>query len=316
MAKKNSLLRCLVWTAQGILVGFGAILPGVSGGALLAAFRLYKPIMDIVSACGKGITDLVLRICGSHKKTAGEILAQPLAVIRQYFLMFCFFGIGGLIGFVGLSGLVNVLLEANEALVKCVFIGFMLGTVPELWSDAGKTLDTEKSPLHKPAHWLSMAVGFAGMLAVLLLLNTTAAVQITPGPAAYLFCGICWGLSFVIPGLSASTLLLFFGLYGPMLDGISRLDMSVCIPLGIGMVLVLLLLPRLVNAAFARWDAALSHAILGIVLATTVMIFPGTPVDATGWILYAVCMICGCAVSCLLGRLCAGLRENAEKTEA
>ncbi|MBR4959521.1 MAG: DUF368 domain-containing protein [Clostridia bacterium] len=313
MAKKNNLLRCLVWMAQGILVGFGAILPGVSGGALLAAFRLYKPIMDIISACGKGVTDLVLRICGNHKKTVKEILTQPLSVIRQYFLMFCFFGAGGLIGFVGLSGLVNILLERNEALVKCVFIGFMLGTVPELWSDAGSTVDKEKYPFHKPVHWLSMAVGFACMLAVLLLLNGSAAMQMTPGPAAYGFCGICWGLSFVIPGLSASTLLLFFGLYGPMLDGISRLDMSVCIPLGIGMILVLLLLPRLVNAAFDRWNAVLSHAILGIVLATTVMIFPGMPASAAGWLLYILCMIGGCAVSYVLGRLCAGLRKNAEE---
>ena len=311
MIKKNNLLKGLIWIAQGILVGFGAILPGVSGGALLAAFRLYKPIMDIVSACGKGATDLCLWICGSRKKTVKEILSLPAAAVGKYFWMFCFFGVGGLIGFVGLSGLVNVLLEMSEALVKCVFIGFMLGTVPELWSDAGSTVDKARYPFHKPVHWLSLAVGFVCMLAVLLLLSGSTAMQMTPGLAAYLFCGICWGLSFVIPGLSASTLLLFFGLYGPMLDGISRLDMSVCIPLGIGMILVLLLLPRLVNAAFARWDAVLSHTILGIVLATTVMIFPGIPASAAGWLLYLLCMAGGCAVSYILGRFCARLRENA-----
>ena len=113
MAKNNRLLQWLVWMAQGILVGFGAILPGVSGGALLAAFRLYKPIMDIVSACGRGVTDLCLWICGNHKKTVKEILSLPVSVVGKYFWMFCFFGVGGLIGFVGLSGLVNILLERN-----------------------------------------------------------------------------------------------------------------------------------------------------------------------------------------------------------
>lgn len=311
MNQNNRLLQWLVWVAQGILVGFGAILPGVSGGALLAAFRLYKPIMDVVSTCGKAVGELVLLI-GKKHGSLREVLAAPIMTIRQYFFLFCFFGIGGLIGFVGLSGLVNVLLEANEALVKCVFIGFMLGTVPELWSDAGKTLDKEKYPLHTPRNWLAMGIGFAAMLTLLLLLNGTAVLQITPGMAAYGFCGVCWGLSFVIPGLSASTLLLFFGLYGPMLDGISRLDLSVCIPLAIGMVLVLLFLPRLVNAAFHRWDAALSHGILGIVLATTVMIFPGIPANAAGWLLYALCIIAGCAVSYVLGKICERLRKNAE----
>lgn len=291
--QKNRLFQWLVWAAQGILVGFGAILPGVSGGALLAAFGLYKPILDLISS--------------------------PIKGIKKYFWMFCFFGIGGLIGFVGLSGLVNVLLEANEALVKCVFIGFMFGTVPELWSDAGKSLDREKYPRHRKTDWLSMGIGFVLMLSLLLLLNGNTAVQMAPGLSAWIFCGICWGLSFILPGLSASTLLLFFGLYGPMLDGISHLNMGVCIPLGIGMLAVLVLLPRLVNAAFARWDAPLSHGILGIVLATTVMIFPvsegtpGMPGNALGWVLYAVCIVAGCAVSYVLGRICARLRENAEK---
>jgi len=286
MVQKNRLFQWLVWAAQGILVGFGAILPGVSGGALLAAFGLYKPILDLISS--------------------------PIKGIQKYFWMFCFFGIGGLIGFVGLSGLVNVLLEANEALVKCVFIGFMFGTVPELWSDAGKSLDTKAYPRHRKTDWIAMGIGFVLMLAVLILLNGNAAMQIHPGLPAWVFCGICWGLSFVIPGLSTSTLLLFFGLYGPMLDGISHLNMGVCIPLGIGMLAVLILLPRLVKAALAKWDAPLSHGILGIVLATTVMIFPGIPDGALGWILYVVCMVCGCGVSYVLGKVCAKLRENAE----
>lgn len=287
MVQKNRLFQWMVWAAQGVLVGFGAILPGVSGGALLAAFGLYKPILDLISS--------------------------PIKGIKKYFWMFCFFGIGGLIGFVGLSGLVNVLLEANEALVKCVFIGFMLGTVPELWSDAGKSMDTEKYPRHRKTDWLALGIGFAVMLAILLLLNGNAAMQMRPGLPAWIFCGVCWGLSFVVPGLSASTLLLFFGLYGPMLDGISRLDMGVCIPLGIGMLAVLILLPRLVKAALAKWDAPLSHGILGIVLATTVMIFPGIPANIPGWILYVVCIICGCGVSYVLGKVCAKLRENAEE---
>lgn len=282
---KNRALTGIVWILQGILVGFGAILPGVSGGALLAAFGLYKPILDLISS--------------------------PIKGIKKYFWLFCFFGIGGVIGFVGLSGLVNVLLEWNEALVKCTFVGFMLGTIPELWEDAGSSLTKENQKWHRKNDWLSAAIGFAVMLALLIVLNGTSATQMTPGLPAYFFCGICWGLSFVIPGLSASTLLLFFGIYGPMLDGISHLNMAVCIPLAIGALLILVLLPRLVKAAFARWEATLSHGILGIVLATTVMIFPGAAEDAMGWVLYGLCIVCGCAVSYLLGRLCAKLKENA-----
>jgi hypothetical protein len=37
------------------------------------------------------------------------------------------------------------------------------------------------------------------------------------------------------------------------------------------------------------------------------------PGNALGWVLYAVCIVAGCAVSYVLGRICARLRENAEK---
>jgi len=214
---------------------------------------------------------------------------------------------------VGLSGIASILLAKNAAIVTCIFMGFMLGTVPELWTDAGKTLDRKKYPAHRITDWLAMGLALIGMTVLLTVLSGTAAVHITPGFGAYILCGLFWGISFVVPGMSASTLLLFFGLYQPMLEGISRLDFSVLIPLGIGMLIILVLLPRLVNAAFARWDATLSHIILGIVLATTIMIFPGAPASAAGWLLYLLCFVGGGVVSWGLSVLCAKLKENAEK---
>ena len=62
-----------------------------------------------------------------------------------------------------------------------------------------------------------------------------------------------WGLSFVVPGLSSSTLQIFFGLYQPMLDGISSLSMPVLLPLAAGVALCLLLLP-------AHWSTPPSSA--------------------------------------------------------
>ena len=46
--KKNvgSLLLLLF---KGMLVGFGAILPGVSGGTLCAAFGMYEPVMNLMA---------------------------------------------------------------------------------------------------------------------------------------------------------------------------------------------------------------------------------------------------------------------------
>ena len=53
--KRSAILTCILWVLEGILVGFGAILPGVSGGALCAAFGMYHPLIETFSAPKDGI---------------------------------------------------------------------------------------------------------------------------------------------------------------------------------------------------------------------------------------------------------------------
>ena len=45
----NRLIDPILLVLKGVLVGFGAILPGVSGGALCVAFGMYNPIINLLS---------------------------------------------------------------------------------------------------------------------------------------------------------------------------------------------------------------------------------------------------------------------------
>ena len=47
--KKNKIIQGILWLLEGVIVGFGAIMPGVSGGALCVAFGMYKPLIGILS---------------------------------------------------------------------------------------------------------------------------------------------------------------------------------------------------------------------------------------------------------------------------
>lgn len=276
--RKIGILLILMWLLEGIMVGFGAILPGVSGGTLCVAFGMYRPIIEIFSDFRKGI------------RTHGLMLATFI------------FGAG--VGFVGLSGLAALLLEKNTALVTCAFIGFILGTIPELWRDAGKEGRSKGS-------YVSMIGCFAVMLVVLGIFKTTLSFSIAPGIIGYVLCGVLWGLSFIVPGLSSSSLLLFFGLYQPMLSGISSFDMGVLIPMAIGMAVCVLLLSKVVGRAYKNHYSIVSHGVLGIVAATAVMIFP-TDVSSVWEILLNICFILvGGIVSFILTRLCEKLRGKA-----
>lgn len=275
--KRKKQLMFLLWLLEGIIVGFGAILPGISGGTLCVAFSMYRPIIDT--------------------------LAHVRSGIRKHGVMLLTFFAGVLVGFVALSGLAAWLLERDTALVTCVFIGFILGTFPELWQDAGTQGRTGRGIF-------AMVLGFAVMAALLGVLKTTAAITVSPGVAGFLLCGVLWGLSFIVPGLSSSSLLLFFGLYQPMLAGIASFNPAVLLPLGIGMSLCVLLLSRIVERTYQKHFSIVSHGILGIVAATALMILPSWSGSVQVLLVNLCAILFGCALSYGFSRLCRNLKKQ------
>lgn len=257
-------LRWLIWLVEGIVVGFGAILPGVSGATLCVAFGMYRPIIDTVSNIKSGL--------------------------KKHGIMLSIFIIGLAVGFVGLSGLAAFLMKKNTVAVTCAFIGFIIGILPDLWQSAGEQGRTKKS-------YFSVFAGFIVMIIVLSLLRTTFSVTITPGIPGFFISGLLWGLSFIVPGLSSSTLLLFFGIYEPMLDGISALSLPVIVPMGFGLALCVLLLSKAIGLLFDKYYSTISHAVFGIVVATTVMIIPSFQVSFQKIALYILIIIVAAFIS-------------------
>lgn len=278
--RKNKLLLCFLWLLEGIVVGFGAILPGISGGTLCVAFGMYRPIIDILSNLKSGL--------------------------KKHGLMLGVFLFGIVVGFVGLSGIASMLLERNTVLMTCAFIGFILGTVPELWRDAGTEGRTKFS-------FVSFGVCFVLMLCVLAIFKTTLTFVVAPGIGGYLLCGLLWGLSFVVPGLSSSSLLLFFGLYQPMLAGISSLDMRVLIPMAIGMATCVLLLSKAMGWAYKKHFSTVSHGVLGIVVATAVMILPYRVESLSAGITNVLFIMGGAVVSFGMSCVCNKLNANSHE---
>lgn len=276
--KKNPIVQPIIWIMEGILIGFGAILPGISGGALLVAFGIYKPIIDLLS--------------------------NPFKNIKKYIYMLVFVIIGGAIGFVGLSGLAAYLLEKNTAILTCVFAGFIIGTIPELLEDA-----VEVEPRSNKSY-ISMSIGFLVLLTILMLLKQNTNVILEPNFFSFLFCGLIWGLSFIVPGLSSSSLLLFFGLYQPMLDGISKFDFGVLIPLAITFIACILLLSKAVNKLFVKQHNIASHTIVGIVIATTLMILPSFNTTFINILFYLLSIVLGGIVSYIFTRICKKLKQK------
>jgi putative membrane protein len=228
---------------QGAIVGGGAILPGVSGGVLCVAFGIYKPLM--------------------------ELLSHPVKSYKKHYRLILPFLIGWILGFCGLARLTELLFSVSSTAAVSIFAGLVAGTLPHLYTEAGDGNVRKTS-------YVAMTVSAFLMYALLSLLKNGAAAEITPNIGWYILCGIIWGLSLVVPGLSSSSILIFLGLYEPIASGIADLQPDVILPLIGGIVITVVLSAKLVDSLFQKHYQATYFTVLGIVFASTLLIVPNT----------------------------------------
>lgn len=230
-------------------------------------------------------------------KTIMEFLADPFKRLKTHFPKLFPYGIGFIIGFLGVSKLLGFLLDRYPEPSVCVFVGLITGMMPSLFKEARKKGVSKGS-------YVSMVIGAAFIFTALIGLKFLK-VTILPNFAWYVFCGFCLALSLIAPGMSFSTLLMPLGLYAPFVDGIGNLNFSVLIPGGIGALVTIVLLSKAVNTIFDNHYSVAFHTIIGIVIAATVMIIPFSSFTAsvTSCIVNIICIICGIAVATVLDKL-------------
>ena len=271
---RNFGIRWLRDLLCGVLIGAGAILPGVSGGVLAVVFDIYRPFM--------------------------EVLTHPREAIPKYWRWFLPIGLGCAIGFLGFAKGIAAAIDVSSTVTTWLFIGLIVGTVPSLFREAGKEGRSIGS-------WVSMAVCAGAIFFSLFYVGKVICVTVEPNFWWYNFCGALWGMSLVIPGLTSSSVMMALGLYQPMLEGLARLDflvLSACLP---GMVLTILLLARLVSWFFRKHYSIAFH---GILLASTLVIIPTSYVGAWEIVLSAVCCIGGFLLAYFMARLDRRIQEN------
>lgn len=259
--KNFSLVRFLIRVLQGALIGLGAVLPGISGGVLCVVFGIYKTIM--------------------------EFLADPFRKFKTHFPKLLPVVIGGAVGFLGVANVLAFLLEKYPAPSVCLFVGLITGMMPSLFREAGEQGRSKAS-------FVSMGIAMVIVFALLISLKVFS-VEITPNFAWYIFCGFCLALSVIAPGMSFSTFLMPLGLYEPFVAGIGHMDFSVLIPGGIGGLATVILLAKAVNSLFEKYYSVAFHAIVGVVIAATIMIIPfeSFTVSVLSVVSNLICLIVG-----------------------
>jgi len=265
----NGLFNWVLRLVKGMLVGIGAIVPGLSGGVLMVIFGIYEPLIKFLANLKKNFVKNVL--------------------------FFIPIGIGGVIGVVAFSAVIDYAFTYFAAQFIWLFIGFIAGTFPSLWKTAGKEG-------RKPYHWIVLVVFAVGIFFLMRNLETISNVTMTPNFWVWIMSGAIFALGMIVPGMSPSNFLIYLGLYQPMANGIKQLDFGVIFPMMIGVVLCILVFSKLVAWLFKKAYPFMYHFILGIVVGSTAAIIPS---GVTGWTI-AVCaglFVLGAAASFALAKV-------------
>ena len=262
--------RFLLKVLCGILIGVGAVLPGVSGGVLCVIFGIYPVVMDMIS--------------------------HPLTNLKNKLKILVPYMIGMVIGFWGVAKMLEMLLTRFEAPCTCLFIGLVAGMLPSLFVTVGKGRNRVLS-------YLGLSLSCVVVLAILVSLRVMS-VEIEPSFLWYIVCGGALAFSVIVPGMSFSTMLMPLGLYTPFVQGIGDFDFRVLIPAGIGAAVTLVAFSRFISGLFNKHYSVAQNIVVGIVIAATAVIIPfNSFTSILSSVVNLVCIAIGIAFARLLSRL-------------
>lgn len=236
---------------KGVVIALGFILPGVSGGVLAAILGIYERMLRFMAHLTKNF--------------------------KENLLFFLPVGIGGIVGIGLLSKPLEWLLQNYQIVVLWGFAGAIIGTLPALAKES--TLKSKRTMGDLFWFFGTMIIGFLFLYFMGDILGTIPANFL-----GFVLAGGLIALGVLVPGLSPSNLLLVLGLYDPMLKGFKGFDiLGVFLPIAIGGLLVMLLFSKLMEWLLEHCHSKVYHFILGIVIASTVLIVLPPVADYSGF---------------------------------
>lgn len=285
---------------KGMMIGIANVIPGVSGGTMAVSLGIYDRLIGCISGIMKHFRDSVAFLL-------------PI-------LIGCVLGIGGF------TYAIEYLLDKHTFVTCMTFVGLILGGLPMILKSMREKM--RRSP--------GGGIGIVGILAFVIAFAVSAGlpllkagdeamttIPVTGLNMAILFVlGIVASATMVVPGVSGSMMLMIFGYYYGIintitgfLDALRAMDPAalkdgvlLLAPFGIGVLLGIILVAKLISFLFDRFGVQTYCAILGLVVASPFAIFYNTGLfgmlsSLSIWALFLgiLLMIGGAAITIFVG---------------
>ena len=242
---------------KGMVIGIANIIPGVSGGTMMVSMGIYDKLIHCIT-----------HLFSEFKKSL--LFLFPIAIGMGIAIIASSFGL-------------EFLFENYPIQTNLLFVGLIVGGLPAIYKNVrGNSI--------KIGHILAGLVFFALVVGLALLGETegnAASMSFSFINVIKLFgVGVIASATMVIPGVSGSMILLLMGYYNPILTTINDFMKSlvhfdingilagcgILIPFGIGVVVGIFAIAKLVEIIFAKFPLYAYWAIIGLIVASPIAI--------------------------------------------
>ena len=216
--------------SKGFLIGAGALIPGLSGGTMAMITGVFEPLLEHGSFFYKHIKKTLLYVFPLSIGMLASVLSLSplLAFISDSYpiftkMLFC--------SICGISGLVFAKRYFIQNICKKTLICFCVG----------------------------MIISFF----IVLFQDKTMILHTTENSLSMITIGLFLALALILPAISFSYMLYFFGIYERFIGAINSLDFKFLIPLSFGIFIGCVLFAKALNMALNKHKDATYSIIFG-----------------------------------------------------
>ena len=237
---------------KGFIMGIANVIPGVSGGTLAFILGVFKDFVGSISNIFKSFKKSVLFLLPI-------VLGMGVAVVAS-------------------SKLIETCLNYYPLATILFFVGLILGGVPILFNKI-------KREMKSIPNYIIFIIMFSFILLFTFVISgekNVELVSLTFIDYILLFIvGAVASASMVIPGISGSMVLMTVGYYNSILATVSDIfnfanfwhNVSILIPFGLGVIVGILLIAKLITFLLNKFEVKTYFAIFGFIFSSLIVMF-------------------------------------------
>lgn len=259
---------------RGILIGATDLVPGVSGGTVAVILGIYDRLVAAISRF----------FSREWKKQLGFLI--PL-------------GVGMVVAIFALSHLIKWLLNVYPQPTFFFFIGLILGIVPYLL----RTVNYKET--FRMRHYMILVVSGLLLATTKFISEREAFFVETLNLSTSLnlfFSGWLASMAMLLPGISGSFVLVLLGKYETILTAISEFNIPIILITGAGIAVGFVVTSKFINFLFKTFPITIYSIIIGLLIGSIVVIFPGIASDIMLLIASLIAMGIGFYLAHTLGK--------------